>query len=555
MAIFKYVPILAATCMLFNAVAAAEHSEVDSSSVTILIQNVRLIDEDVEQDPVVNLVIRNNLLELVTKDEVPIEGFTVTLDAQCDFLLGRLELGEKPSFLVLDGDPREDFDVLMDTRKHTNLAIDQGQIVLDRYVLTAAVASDEAMKEAGQIKQSWLSYQPPPLSMPTEYTDTTKWNRWESKYVDGLFAGAVVLDRMRWTSQDDISEQQVGGVKDFGGGEIRGLRFGAVGTINFENPWIYTVFAATNAFDKGFEESREDDFQWFDMRVDIPAIKNTTVSIGKQKEPISMERITSLTFNPMQERPAPIDAMLPARNVGVVWSGNALDTRMSWQGGIFNPWLDNGGSLSDSPTQLVGRVTGVPWVTKDSSNLIHLGAGLRYTNAKLPIRFFTEPEFNQSPIFVDTGEIDADSAYTWDLEASWRKGPWWISSEMLYTKVDSLAEGELNFNGYHISGVWSLTGEMRSYNSQGGVFNRPPVAKSVYQNGWGAWELMARYSHTDLTDKTIDGGKMDIWSVGARWWLTPFFSIDLNWRAISLDRFGVTGDSQGFNTRLLLSLE
>ena len=55
MAIFKYVPILAATCMLFNAVAAAEHSEVDSSSVTILIQNVRLIDEDVEQDPVVNL--------------------------------------------------------------------------------------------------------------------------------------------------------------------------------------------------------------------------------------------------------------------------------------------------------------------------------------------------------------------------------------------------------------------------------------------------------------------------------------------------------------------
>jgi phosphate-selective porin OprO/OprP len=257
----------------------------------------------------------------------------------------------------------------------------------------------------------------------------------------------------------------------------------------------------------------------------------------------------------MQERPAPLDAMLPARNVGVVWSGNAAGTRMSWQGGIFNPWLDTDDSISDAPTQLVGRVTGVPWSSTDSSNLIHLGAGLRYSNTKAGVRYFNEPEFNQSPIYVDTGEIEADGSYTMDLEASWRKGPFWLSSEVLRTRVDAPVEGELNFSGYHISGTWSLTGEMRSYNTRGGVFNAPPVARSVYQNGWGAWELMARYSYTDLTDRAIDGGEMDIWSVGARWWLTPFFSVDLNWRAIELDRFGVTGESQGFNSRLMISLQ
>jgi hypothetical protein len=44
-------------------------------------------------------------------------------------------------------------------------------------------------------------------------------------------------------------------------------------------------------------------------------------------------------------------------------------------------------------------------------------------------------------------------------------------------------------------------------------------------------------------------------SVGVRWWLTYFMTFDLNYRAISLDRFGVSGDSRGFNARLVLSLE
>ena len=360
---------------------------------------------------------------------------------------------------------------------------------------------------------------------------------------------------MKWTGQDEASETQVGDVIGFNGGEIRGLRFGAVGTINFDNPWVYTVFAATTAFDKGLDESSDDGFLWFDVRVDIPAINNTTVSIGKQKEPISMERLSALIFLPMQERPASIDAMLPARNTGVVWSGNALGDRMSWAGGVFNNWLDSDRSIGDTATQFVGRVTGVPWQSADSSSLVHLGAGYRYSNAKDGVRYFNSSEFNQSPEYLDTGLIEADDSQTWDLETSWRSGPLWLSSEFLRTKVDSPTAGELNFSGYHISGVWALTGEMRSYNYQGGVFDLPPVAKSVYQNGWGAWELMARYSRTDLTDRNIDGGKMDVWSIGTRWWLTYFLSVDMNYRAISLDRFGVTGDSRGFNWRLVIQLQ
>ena len=121
----------------------------------------------------------------------------------------------------------------------------------------------------------------------------------------------------------------MGDLSDFEGGEIRGARFGVVGTLNFKRPWRYTVFAATNAFDKGFDVDTTDDFSWFDYRLDIPVAANLMLSVGKQKEPISMERLTGLAYLPMQERSAMADAVMPARNHGMVLSGTAASDNVS----------------------------------------------------------------------------------------------------------------------------------------------------------------------------------------------------------------------------------
>ena len=138
----------------------------------------------------------------------------------------------------------------------------------------------------------------------------------------------VVLDRQKWMSQDAQSLSQVGDLAPFDGGEVRGLRFGAVGTLNFPKPWVYTVFAATNAFDKGFDTDNTDDFAIFDLRLDIPVL-GTTLSVGKQKEPISLERTMGLVYLPMQERSAAADALLPARNTGLVLSDSVAGERLS----------------------------------------------------------------------------------------------------------------------------------------------------------------------------------------------------------------------------------
>lgn len=171
--------------------------------------------------------------------------------------------------------------------------------------------------------------------------------------------------------------------------------------------------------------------------MDIPLPKAINLSIGKQKEPMSLERLTSMVNLPMQERSSVSDALMPSRNICVVASGSAFDQNLTWAGGVFNDWIDDDGSMGDNSSQLVGRLSWLPYYSEDESNLVHLGFGLRYDNANEPLHYITKPEFNKSPAFVDTGLIAADSATLYNLEANWRRGPYWLSAEYVRNSVDA----------------------------------------------------------------------------------------------------------------------
>ena len=85
---------------------------------------------------------------------------------------------------------------------------------------------------------------------------------------------------------------------------------------------VQLIDPATHAFDQGFDVREDDEFSFFDVRLDIPVWEKASFSIGKQKEPISMERIMSMVHLPMQERSSVSDALMPSRNVGIVWNGS-----------------------------------------------------------------------------------------------------------------------------------------------------------------------------------------------------------------------------------------
>ena len=529
------------------AIASVAHA---GDAERIIVTNVELISrDDASLDVRVNLLIVDGELAVVSKDSLVVQPGDIAVDASGGFLFGELVLGKSPSFVILDRDPREDFDVLLDTGPHVRFAVRAGVVVMNELPELPPAPPDVAPKV-----RAWRAYAPPPMAVPIKYYDSRKWNTFRTKPISGLFTGALILDRQYWTSQDAASEGQVGELEDFEGGKIRGFRAGVVGTLNFKRPWRYIVFVASNAFDKAFDVRERDDFTLFDYRLDIPLPADLTLSVGKQRESITMERVSSLTNLPMQERSTINDAFLPARNHGLVLSGTAGDWS-TWALGAFNDWIDSDESFSDTSTQLMGRVTWVPAVSQDESNLLHLGLGLRHSDAKQPLRFGVRPEFNNAPRYADTGEISADEAMTYNLETYWRKGAYLVGFEYLGVDVDSVESGNPYFSGYSVTGSWAVTGEMRAYRKRSGTFDGLPVSKPVNQGGWGAFETVFRYSSLDLTEGTVDGGELDVLSLGLNWWLTRRAQFSINYRDISLDRDGLQGESSGVNVRLLLMLD
>ncbi len=539
--------LLVLTCLFFSTVLETQAADYER----IVIRNVRMIDPAEETaDKFVEILIEDKKLSLVTEDTIAREDADLVVDADKGVLIGSLKLGAPSSFMIFAEDPRDDFKVMLDTNRYAVFALHNGDIYRNNLTIMDKTAPEEKAK-----KSDWLAYAPPSMAVPTNYQDSSRWNRWESRYISGIFTGALALDRTSWLSQDDGSEALYGDLADYEGGEIRALRLGVMGTLNFTNPWVYNFIVATNAFDKGFETEDLDTLVLYDYRIDVPSSENTTISIGKQKEPISMDRLMAMVFEPMQERNAVSDAMLPARNVGVVWSGRNAGTYTTWAVGAFNDWLATNQDFDEAASQFMGRVTWVPLVSQDESNLLHLGVGYRYSDAKEGFHFFTEPEMNKLPLFVDTGLHEADRTETLNFELSWRRGPFWLASEYMQSNVTSKDLADPSFDGYHITASWIVTGEMRPYNKKNGTFGNTPVAKTMHQDGIGAWEISARYSELNLADGLIDGGEMQIASLGINWWLTPVFCVNMNYRHIESEQSGINGSTDGVVTRILLMLE
>jgi phosphate-selective porin OprO/OprP len=72
-----------------------------------------------------------------------------------------------------------------------------------------------------------------------------------------------------------------------------------------------------------------------------------------------------------------------------------------------------------------------------------------------------------------------------------------------------------NFSAWYVQGSWLLTGEERLYNPATASFTAPKVAEpfNINKGTWGALELAARYSDTDLNDHENDPASVQVANV------------------------------------------
>ncbi len=113
--------------ILLMAVCAVARVSYAADAERIIVTNARLVGRDAAaQDVAVNVLIVDGKLTVVTKDELVIEPGDTAVDSNGGFLFGQLALGSRPSFVILDQDPRENVDVLLDTKSHARFAIREG---------------------------------------------------------------------------------------------------------------------------------------------------------------------------------------------------------------------------------------------------------------------------------------------------------------------------------------------------------------------------------------------------------------------------------------------
>jgi phosphate-selective porin OprO and OprP len=334
----------------------------------------------------------------------------------------------------------------------------------------------------------------------------------------GRFGGKLAIDGAAFFT--------TGSLPDIDNGvEVRQARIYTIGEIYLLIPVTYKLEISVIGNEVVLEEN-------YLAIKNIPVLQ--TLTAGNKQTPFSLEGIMSLRDLTFMEEAAPTQAFAPGVKPGLQVGGPVLDERVTWGFGFFSGSSNvQLGNLSGLATG-IGRVT---WLAVDREGegpreLVHLGlSGSVSVGSREPVRYQARPEAHQAPFIVDTGDIDADNAYQFGLEAAIVHGPFSLQGEFFRSVVDEKRGGTLAFDGVYVYGSWLITGESRPYDRATGVFTRlrPNREFSFSGGGLGAVEVGARYSHVDLNDGPVRGGIMDLGTVGLTWYWNPFVRMKFNY--------------------------
>jgi phosphate-selective porin len=266
---------------------------------------------------------------------------------------------------------------------------------------------------------------------------------------------------------------------------------------------------------------------WFS----IPIHKKVgTFTFGKIKETFVYEMVGDAANLPFLERT--LNPFFVSRGIGIKLSNSVLNDRMTYAVGWFNDWFTQDQSFGESANDVTARITGLPVYSKDGANYLHLAASYRYAGGENGVvRLKGRPESNIASNFVDTGDIPASYQNAFGLELLANRGRFSVLGDYAESYVYSSTVGVAHFYGASVTATWTITGEHRPYDRKVGYARR-----IIPERRWGAWEVVARYSHLDLNNRGVNGGILHKGFVGLNWWASRQWRISCGYGLADLER-------------------
>ena len=254
-----------------------------------------------------------------------------------------------------------------------------------------------------------------------------------------------------------------------------------------------------------------------------------TVTVGHQKVPFSQSSMTSSNWQVFQER-ALSDAFIDneeqgRRRMGVVLASHG--DMWSYTGGVFSGGLDD----SDGKDEDFG--TGHRFVfapIAEKTRVAAVGGSMIYREFKgrSKLRLRARPESHLAGArLVDTGVLPtSQDIIMYNFETTVVVGRFHGQAEYTAAHVSRNAgRKDLDFSGFYLQAGVFLTGESRNYDQKSGKYKRVmPNHESL-----GAWELAARFSQIDLSDRDLRGGVQRDLTVALNWWVNANVMFRLNY--------------------------
>ena len=275
------------------------------------------------------------------------------------------------------------------------------------------------------------------------------------------------------------------------------------------------------------------------------------------------------------------------------WAGDNVTVTSTFSGGKTGSAVNHGSQVGsgsgivavagggDENDQLLGRLTDRVW--SDGISNIQIGASLAHVfnsgnvnnvnTGTQTINLRDRPEIRvDGSRLIATGGVAAKTADMYAFDAEGNIQNFYFGAEYAKFSLDRqcgstltanagcVAGGQFavadhpSFYGWALEGTWILTGETKVYspsaiNNEVGGFNAPVPSRPFSLNGdsWGAWELAARYTDTNMnwhgsqvasTSQLagILGGRERIVSLGVNWYLNRNIRVMLDDNIIQLSK-------------------
>lgn len=279
-----------------------------------------------------------------------------------------------------------------------------------------------------------------------------------------------------------------------------------------------------------------------DAYVDLRFNPAYTVRVGKFTSPVGLERLQSSAALSEIERALPSE-LAPNRDIGVQLQGDVAEGRVGYAIGVFNGAVDGRDAITSNPDndfEYAGRIFFEPF--KNNANAWSgLGFGLggsvgdKHGSGSNFLPRYRTP--GQLQFFGYRSAVLADGRHSRiSPEGYFYRGAFGLLAEYIVSQqrvTVGTTTDDLSHSAWQATASYVLSGEDAGYR---GVV-KPSNPFNPGKGGWGAFELVGRYSVLEIdedafplfADATASANQANAWTLGLNWYLNSNLKLVLNY--------------------------